>query len=325
LSVVVRPVNAQQPQLSCIPAPTGLVSWWPADGNAEDIAAAGNSNGGKLLNKVYFAPGQVGQAIKFNGVDSFVQASSTGLPSGNDNRTMEMWVKVDRFVADEAFFAGYGSFGYNTKTYQLGTVTSRLNSYFSQWGLAIFGPSLQAGRWYHVAVSNVKNSVTLYLDGMVVGKRELPINTPQDTAFVMGRVPGYLGETRRLDGLVDEVSVYNRALSQSEIQSIFNASSQGKIGVGGFSTIIPSGSFVKCDNMFQLKGQTNGIKEMAIKKKKTDNDGGGSSYYQFKLIAKNINLTDKVSNLAKIDLKIGNDKGSISVRMNGHLGFNRST
>ena len=93
-----------------------------------------------------------------------------------------------------------------------------------------------------------------------------------------------------------------------------------RIGVGGFSTILPSGSFVKCDNMFQFKGQSNGIKEMAIKKKKTDNDGGGSSY-QFKLIAKNINLTDKVSNLAKIDLKIGNNKGSTSVRMNGHLGF----
>jgi len=65
------------------------------------------------------------------------------------------------YTTNEAFFAGYGEFGVATKTYQLGTSGSTL--FFSNWGNAIFGPSLQTGTWYNVAVTNVGDSVTLYL------------------------------------------------------------------------------------------------------------------------------------------------------------------
>src|SRR5262249_20241955 len=44
-----------------------------------------------------------------------------------------------------------------------------------------------------------------------------------------GRIPGSLGDSRRLDGMVDEVTVYNRALSTAEIQSIYQAGRDGKV------------------------------------------------------------------------------------------------
>ena len=140
-----------------------------------------------------------------------------------------MWVKIDAFVAGEAFFAGYGSFGSFTQTYHLGTSGSTL--FFSQWGSAVFGPSLQTGRWYHVAVTNVGNFVTLYLDGTVVNTGTLSINTPAGTQFYIGRIPGPLGDLRRLQGMVDEVEIFNRALSASEIATIFNAGSAGKCNI----------------------------------------------------------------------------------------------
>ena len=53
----------------CTPPPTGLVSWWPGDGNPNDIQ---DSNDGTLQNGVTFAAGKVGQAFSFDGVDDFV-------------------------------------------------------------------------------------------------------------------------------------------------------------------------------------------------------------------------------------------------------------
>ena len=95
-------------------------------------------------------------------------------------------------------------------------------------GHAIAGPSLAPNTWYHVAVTNVGKTATLYLDGTAVGSNTVAINTPANTQFYIGRIPGSLGDPRQLNGEVDEVAVYNRALTASEIQAIYQAGVDGK-------------------------------------------------------------------------------------------------
>jgi murein DD-endopeptidase MepM/ murein hydrolase activator NlpD len=168
----------------------------------------------------------VGQAFTFDGVDDYLQAPTNGLPQGNGDRTLELWVKIDAFVAGEAFFAGYGSFGSSLQTYHLGTENWHNMVFFSTWIEAIAGPVLQPGVWYHVAVTNTGNTAILYLNGTQVASGDLGINTPPDTSFYVGQIPG--DSFRRLQGQVDEVSVYNRALTPDEIQAIANAGSAGK-------------------------------------------------------------------------------------------------
>ncbi len=216
------------PPLPCMSAPIDLVSWWPGDEDAKDVVS---DNDGTLQNGTTLVPGIVGQAFSFDGVDDFVDATTNNLPTGNSDRTLEMWVKINSFVANEAFFAGYGTFGSGNQTYHLGTTQSG-NLFFSSWGPAIFGPELNTGVWYHVAVTNVSNLVTLYLDGESVtnGTQNININTSSSTQFFVGRISGSFGDSRRLNGFVDEVSIYNRALSDSEIQAIFNADIRGKCG-----------------------------------------------------------------------------------------------
>jgi len=132
-------------------------------------------------------------------------------------------------VATEAIFAGYGAFGSHAQAYILGASNRTL--FFSTWYPAIFGPQLSLGVWYHVAVTNIGNQVTLYLNGTAVNSALWPsgyINTAGGSQFVMGRLPGPIGDGRRLQGAVDEVSIYNRALSAEEIRAIFDAGSLGK-------------------------------------------------------------------------------------------------
>src|SRR5262249_14714244 len=177
------------------------------------------ANVGTLNNGVAFTQAEVAQGFQFNG-SNFVSAGTSGLPTGSSDRTLELWVKVNTFGPEEAYFAGYGAFGDFGKTYHLGTVSDH-RLFFSQWGSALFGPALQAGPWYHVAVTNTGSSVTLYLNGSAVATGSLSIATPENSPFYIGRIPGSLGDARQLNGIVDEVSVYNRALSTAEIQDIF--------------------------------------------------------------------------------------------------------
>lgn len=164
-------------------------------------------------------------AFAFDGVDDYFEAPTANLPTGNNDRTLELWFCADSFPSSdqEAYLAGYGAFGSSSQTYHLGTTGNRL--FFSQWGTGVGGPALAPNQWYHVAVTNHGNDVILYLDGTEVSRTSVPINTPPNTRFFMGRIPGELGNIRRLDGTVDEVTVYDRALSTAEIGEIYRGTS----------------------------------------------------------------------------------------------------
>ena len=74
----------------CVEPPAGLVSWWPADGNADDMAGG---NDGVLMGGATFAPGKVGQAFFLNGIDAFVNAGNApSLHVSGGDFTVEAWV-----------------------------------------------------------------------------------------------------------------------------------------------------------------------------------------------------------------------------------------
>jgi len=107
--------------------------------------------------------GVFGKSVQFDGEDDVIQTSTSGFPTGNSDRTMAAWFKVNEFIhlGRSAFLMGYGTFGTYNQVYAL--LISGSTLYFSQWGQAIFGPDLQTGRWYHVAVTNTGNFVIIYL------------------------------------------------------------------------------------------------------------------------------------------------------------------
>jgi hypothetical protein len=233
---------------SCAPLPPGAVSWWPGDGNTDDIVG---SNHGQLVGGAKFAPGFVGEAFKFDGIDDYFQSAATGLPISGADRTLEMWVKLDSILPPdvttsayfEGFFAGYGQPGSLTEFFELfsewqppyGNALT-----WSQWGDGITGPLLDKRDdpfhgnrgWHHVAVTlNGSNNigVVLFLDGVPVARRfGYQIDTPAGSMFLMGRIPGANGDNRRMHGEVDEVTVYNRDLLPDEIAAIFIAGRAGK-------------------------------------------------------------------------------------------------
>ena len=204
---------------SCTPPPAGIVGWWPAEGNANDIVGANN---GTLIGNVTYANGEVGQAFNFNTLGDQVSVSTSGFPVGASDRPLECWVYINSFIPNEgALFAFYGTSG-DGGAYSIGIFTDQ-RVYFSQWGQIIEGPILTTKQWYHVAVTSGGGISTLYLNGTNVASGNLPFNTPAGSQLFIGAINNY-----QTIGLIDELSIYNRALSQAEIQAIYNAGIGGK-------------------------------------------------------------------------------------------------
>jgi len=74
----------------CVPPPPNMVSWWPGDGNANDIS--GNNNNGSLQGGATFAAGKVDQAFSFNGSDAFVLVPDSVSLNPAEQITIDAWV-----------------------------------------------------------------------------------------------------------------------------------------------------------------------------------------------------------------------------------------
>jgi hypothetical protein len=205
----------------CLEPPSGMVSWWPGDGNASDIIGP---NDGRLKNGTTFAPGMVKEAFSFDGVDDYVQANGTNIHD-LQQLTIDAWLKhnslppgqIQRYVTINGEKA--------VLRYDGGAGAQQLHFYMRIDGVLRdirVNNVLQVGVLHHVAGTYDGSVMRLYLDGVEIDDRVVSGTVGTGGGVALSSP----GET--LDGLLDEVEIYSRALSASEIQAIFNAGSEGK-------------------------------------------------------------------------------------------------
>jgi hypothetical protein len=208
-------------------ADDGLISWWPADGDALDHIG---TNDGMATGSVTYTEGVMGEAFLFDG-DSLIQTPIDGFPVGDTDRTLALWARVDALSWGEAFFAGYGfydPYAQGNRTYALGASLSDegqpLLFFWSPWGTWLNSAPIEIefGTWHHVAATYQLGTCILYLDGSQVAEGPFDIDTAAEPFFI-GRLPDpvggdYGGIERRLIGALDDIRLYGRALAPEEIQ-----------------------------------------------------------------------------------------------------------
>lgn len=213
---------------ACVPPPAGLVSWWPADGNALDIVGGNN---GILYNGVGYRNGQEGgQCFQIFGGNSAVEiGDATNLQL--QDFTIETWIqRTSPYVA--APYGGPGMiFSYAGGGYGFG-LNDNGTLYFGQIGVDGYSSTGSIGGdlgWHQVAVTKSGTNVFFYVDGnpdaMLVYTNQFEFST----SACIGSIGDHFGFPQHtFYGAIDELSIYNRALSAAEIQAIYQAGGGGK-------------------------------------------------------------------------------------------------
>jgi len=227
----------------CVTPPSGLVSWWPGNGNANDIQS---SNHGALQNGATFASGTVEQAFSFDGADDFIRIEdNSNLRLGAGEITIDAWIKASSGNTFRAIAAKVGlSFPYPGYGLRIAD-DNKVEFIATDCGTGSCGFSLPGGggsrqpvRSITVVADNIFHHVTgvrrsdgtleIYVDGILENTRLEPLrNTDSADPFTIGDIDA-VGPEQPFNGLIDEASIYNRALSAAEIQSIYNAGGAGK-------------------------------------------------------------------------------------------------
>lgn len=221
-------------QTNCVSPPSGLVSWWAGEGNTLDYVGGNN---GTLQGSVTFVPGQVGQAFGLNGTNAYVNIASSPALKPTGPFSVEGWANYDGFTGNAGTIAAKGQDVENAIDWALVIdATQKLRPLLNvggSWVAFNCASTLATGVWYHVAMvydgSNLRGYVNGLQDGAVSAS-----GTVQTTDYPF-RIGAYapingIGSKAYLAGRVDEVSVYNRALTASEIHAIYSAGGGGKCG-----------------------------------------------------------------------------------------------
>ncbi|MFZ0827035.1 MAG: S8 family serine peptidase [Verrucomicrobiia bacterium] len=218
---------------------------WRGESNALDSVG---SNNGMLINGVTFTNGVVAEAFSLDGTSGYVNIpDSPSLDSMSNAITVDAWMKSGELTAnpdwrgivtkgntaDWRFYRTTGA-----KTLSWG-VTTTINNYVLNGTR-----NVNDGLWHHVAAVYDGANLLIYVDGSLdastpdtglILKTSQPVCIGANSqAFVpsCGCVePGYF-----FDGLLDEVSIYHRALSASEILAIYQKGTSGK-----YNTSAPAG------------------------------------------------------------------------------------
>lgn len=206
---------------------SGLVGYWKFDETTGTVAYdfSGNGNKGALTNGPASTAGNIGGALSFDGINDYVDVPyNSVLEFGSQDFAYSLWLNYssvagDRSLLDYRTGGKIFSFYWNaTRGYEL-----RVND-GSGWVIdslpsAPWHDSPSTGAWYHVALVRSGNAFTVYKNGVSLGSFSSSATVP---SFPTNRRIGYAADNSMpFAGSIDDVRIYNRALSLAEIQGIY--------------------------------------------------------------------------------------------------------
>jgi len=219
----------------------GLIAYWSFDGDAKD--GSGNGNNGDIKGGPVFVQGKFGKALSFEVAGDYVVVKNNDeLKLKGGKFTVSVYVKPNDKSHGDILYHGLGCSTWASwflgmqgaepdaalvaDNFVFGVRTSNGGGYT---GVATDGI---AGSWVHVLVTHDGSNLTLYIDGKQKKQtttKDIPYDS-QENLF-MGGDSGCGGRSWFKKGVLDEVRLYNRALSDKEITMLKD---------GGLAVVDPS-------------------------------------------------------------------------------------
>jgi hypothetical protein len=253
LLMLVGAVNFSYSQLPSYLPTNGLVAWYPFNGNANDESGNGNNGtaAGAVLTTDRF--GNNNSCYQFNGMNSSISTLSGG-PLNQSPRSFSLWLRTNK--TGENYLIQYGNptgagdyFGIAMNNYCSGIGIDISN------GVAMWGPnSLTNNNWHHCVivfdptVGSTLVDLIVYVDGVLQSSlncslslnNNTQINTQELYPFLIGggaTTPG----SRHFQGDIDDIGIYNRALTQAEVTALYTSTTSSTSGNTNSTSPAPPG------------------------------------------------------------------------------------
>ncbi len=209
----------------------GLVAHWSFD-DCRATDNSGNGHDGTLNGNPQCVDGVKGKAFSFDGVQDFIQVNDESMAFSPNDLTISVWINPNSNQVD---FAGIVDKSHSVNGSVGGWVLQGTNNYKPSFYFgycdstgqcsARYGEDLHAtttaNNWTHVVFTKKGNVTTGYQNGKIISVMEGSISdyTKTNRQLLIGAVNGW---NRYFNGLIDDASIYNRALTEAEVLELYN-------------------------------------------------------------------------------------------------------
>jgi hypothetical protein len=215
--------------VTAAPVIDGLISHYNFETNADDQEG---SNDGQLLNGASIvADLERGNVLSLDGTNDYVNFGNVLTLRSTQEATFTMWFKVDSFSNSNPLITRQSENFYR-QDYAISIQDDSTISYaYDDTSVGPFSTDwtvnqMQTDTWYHLSfILHSDNTVTAYLNGVLLGSKTGRHNDYSSRVFNIGR--GYdrgdYGPFTYFDGSIDEVMIFNRALTEQEIMNLYTS------------------------------------------------------------------------------------------------------
>ena len=205
----------------------GCVGYWSFDEGSGDTAydGSGNGNDGTIHGGENWTEGRFGRALEFDGEDDYIQipdSPSFDTTFGSKIFTLETWVYCREWVNHQGIISKRDNNLYATQPLGLYADTNGISGVMGSSSSSISVSNIPLlNEWHHIVFTGDGNDMFLYVDGFIKDQNEINLNPVQNNdnlqiGYFYNQPNGYF------NGLIDEVAIYNRALTPSEISQHYN-------------------------------------------------------------------------------------------------------
>jgi hypothetical protein len=217
----------------------GLVGYWNFDGKTISGTTAadssGNANNGTLVNSPRPVIGKIGQALQFNGTNQYV-STNVGAASNYTAMTVSAWIYYDTGAPAGTILSSYDSHSGNSAGpfFSVGDVLSaqELDFYINDGSNpegVISNSNIPTNQWIFVTGTwdgtfGGPAGFKLYINGVATsttGFGSVASYVNPTTPLDIGTSVNYDGSLEAWEGALDDVRIYNRALSAQEVQQLY--------------------------------------------------------------------------------------------------------
>jgi hypothetical protein len=236
----------------------GLVAYYPFNGDAYDYS--GNGNNG-IVNGAQSATDRFGNPAGSYSFTAYPQSIATsgsaGFPSGTNDFSISVWLTLSFIPTNDAQIIFCNAVRNDLQlNFSPSTATTSVMDFWTG-GSVLHTPDFAwvPQQWYNLQVVRSQNVVTIYRNGIVIGQNQTAngVSAPPASDYLQFGL-GVPPQIHQFYGQLDDIRVYNRALSASEVQQLYQF--EGGPNIGLIKAVKPFFSNLTLTTNYQLQVST---------------------------------------------------------------------
>lgn len=195
------------------PSSCSAIVYWPFDNNADDIIASNNANvhGATLVSDRF---GNANSAYSFDGIDDYLEVSDSPVLNFGGAGTISLWVKQNGDPGCLLWKRFYiGSTGWTMYFAQPNLLVNYVNS-----NAVYTKGNATSDVWQHIVLVSDGNYSRLYIDGELTDSKNTSGFQESSASLLIGKDEN----NNYFKGMIDDVHIYNCALSNTQVSSLYN-------------------------------------------------------------------------------------------------------